>query len=512
MKFLIKQYVFSSTKGSMFKKYFYINPIKRLFSSNFNQIKEIFSEIEKKNFDSVIENLQSNTDICNDIKYSITSYSFLIQNKIENSIFFANKAIDINENSKIGNFCLGVSRINENTEKDYFLESITSDIIKSNKKDEILDKYNQFINKVLLDYILSSNNQFLKDNYLKSLLSYGLTLKYLNRIHDSIEIYDLCLKINPNLSNIYFYKALALSEVLKNSKEKEEIKALYKKGLFYENEHIGCLFNLGNLYKQENDIDKSSQYYEKVIELDIMNIQAYKNLIDNYIIIGRYEKGIDLTSKYIHTSHIKDIKNIRNELNKDMIDDVIYVLLKKSHFLIMLKEYKESMEILNIIINDIETQINERLNKHFSKTLPYFYISQCLINNKEYIKAIDCLKKGLLYENDHLDSNFLMGNCYFHIKDYTQAINFYDKTIFVCEDIESKENSITLSMIDILNTSKFNKVLCLLHYEKVNETKKILEEILCSEKKYVKYGISSKSYMKLAYRYYDYLFKNLNNQ
>lgn len=505
MKFLIKQYVFSSTKT---------NPIKRLFSSNFNQIKEIFSEIEKKNFDSVIENLQSNTDITNDMKYSLTSYLFLIQNNIEKSIFFANKAINVNENSKIGNFCLGVSQIkDENSEKDYFLKSITSDIIETNQKDELLDKYNEFINKALLDYILSSNNQFLKDTYLKSLLSYGLTLKYLKRINDSIEIYDLCLKINPSISNIYFYKALALSELFKNNKDKEEIKDLYKKGLYYESDHIGCLFNLANLYKQDNDTDKSSEYYERVIELDIMNIQAYKNLIDNYIKIGKYEKGIDLLNKYIHTSHIKDIKNIRNEVNKeDMIDDIIYVLLKKSHLLILLKDYNKSMEILIIIINDIETQSNERLNKHFSKILPFYYMSQCLINNKDYIKAIDYLRKGLLYQKDHLDSNFLMGNCYFHIKDYGKAIDFYDKTISIFQDMESKESSITLSIIDILNTSKLNKVLCLLHNEKINETKEILEEILNSEKKYIKYGISSKSYIKLAYRYYDYLFKNLKNQ
>ena len=109
---------------------------------------------------------------------------------------------------------------------------------------------------------------------------------------DKIRIYTEAIKINPNGSEAYFWRALSLDD------RKQEIIDL-SRAIEIDSDYADAYYFRAGRYSLDKNYELALLDYTKVIELQPDRIDAYKNRGNTYYELGRYEEAISDYTKAI---------------------------------------------------------------------------------------------------------------------------------------------------------------------------------------------------------------------
>ena len=95
--------------------------------------------------------------------------------------------------------------------------------------------------------------------------------------------------------------------MLQIKKQYNEAIINFKKALKINPNYYECMFNLGKLYSDIDQLDKSKELYQNVIKLNPNFYQAYNNLGSIYKIQGQYIEAINSYKKVLKSKQEKKI-------------------------------------------------------------------------------------------------------------------------------------------------------------------------------------------------------------
>ncbi len=86
-------------------------------------------------------------------------------------------------------------------------------------------------------------------------------------------------------------------QALLSNGDTDGAKKIFESAVLEDPTNHGSLFYLGNIYRQQGNIDKASRYYEAAIKIKQAMVEAYINLASIRYSQGRYQDAVDLLEK-----------------------------------------------------------------------------------------------------------------------------------------------------------------------------------------------------------------------
>ncbi len=244
---------------------------------------------------------------------------------------------------------------------------------------------------------------------------------------------------------------------------------IFKQGLKYTPSDLSLLevtaWNEGKMGNTENQI----YYYEKMLEFDDTNLSIYKLLSDIYREEERYDDQLEVLNRWLSldkTNKIaigekkaayialgKDVSDVDRQrwekdpsniqygleyvgslINNDKTDEALDILLE-------LKSYdrynKKILEKIGSIYldnsqNDLALDIYSDLYKIDKNYKTAIEISKILIDQEDYIKALEWAEKAVEKTGENGESLFQRAEVYFSIADDCsgESLNFNDKIVY----------------------------------------------------------------------------------
>jgi len=299
-------------------------------------------------------------------------------------------------------------------------------------------------------------------------------IKYFSEIEDFEalkEIYHNQIKNNPQDTRALNNLAVIYSDYYKNY---DKARIYYERILTINPNEPSVHYNYGELLEFNfHEYDKAKEHYLKTIELDANYIDAYLNLSSlylerlndistSYIVVIealKYVENSDIYTQiaYIEMMKYKDYqkaeKNFLQAIKLDEQNGLAYAYLGKLY--ILEKKYDDALHIFKDALN--KEVMNERLIIEYSKLM--------IIHYKDFIGAIEILKKAILFFSDSILYYAYIANLYFVLGDYDEAKNYLHQT----EMFEIKNQEVLLMVGYLKVMLDENKDEALMYFEKVIE-------------------------------------------
>lgn len=192
--------------------------------------------------------------------------------------------------------------------------------------------------KIASEYLLKARK--LKPNNLNINFNLANSLLELGEYENSLFYYDCAVKIDPNLSDIWFFKSIALT----NLKNYDQAISDLKKSIDIDKYNEKSYYNLGALYRRLRLFDKGIEIYEKALQLLTSNQSLeiiYTNLSnlhldikgsqfgDDYSTLREYSnKALNINPKnYIALTNLamSNLFEMRYELAASQLEEVINI-------------------------------------------------------------------------------------------------------------------------------------------------------------------------------------------
>lgn len=250
-------------------------------------------------------------------------------------------------------------------------------------KKDLINLYSKKSDKRAYKPIIAKNTNILGD-YAEKNLNFGF---------DKEAEEEYIKAINENPSNFILQFNLGVS--LLNNNKIEEAKTIFKE---LENKKYlipELYYNLGNIYKTEENHRKSVEYYKIAIDLSIDSfdyLQAYINLANEFRIIGEQIKSIIYLKKALFLKPKCLI--IANNLILSYLEN---------------NNYKEAKELFKVFEENIKN--NDFIGNKKEVSGFYHIWGKLYLNENNYQKAISLFTESLKYDEDnietHLDLTFI---------------------------------------------------------------------------------------------------------
>ena len=219
------------------------------------------------------------------------------------------------------------------------------------------------------------------------------------------------------------YAIVVLKQALEAAQEKEK-----KTGSFYE---------LAVTYDEWGKYEQAIEFYKKFLEIRNNSEDALYNIATIYTQeIEEYEKGAEYYEKYL-------------KIRPDDPDAFFYLGVcheKSGQFEDALQDYQKAVDLesgSDLIVRDALAILN--INPHDTKIL--YILGTAYQELKDAESAIQCYKKILEFDSEHVDASVSLGNIYAESEEYEKAIKYLDKALRIKSD-----NDPTIStLIDSLN-------------------------------------------------------------
>src|SRR5690554_6074930 len=292
----------------------------------------------------------------------------------------------------------------------------------------------------------------------------------MENIKDLIKEYEEVLRDNPNDINT-LRKLISLYE-----KDKDFIKTKYYYELALKTDKKDPLLHLkfaNFLVDYFHDYEKAKDLYIYTIDLDPKNIDAYINLSwlyleqlndinTSYIIVQEALKYVENSEIYTQMAYIefskykeyrKVEKNLQKAIKIDKKNDLAYT-------------YLGQLYIVEGKYDNAKTIFKEALSlKNINELLIHEYIRLLIIEDKNFLEAIEVYKKALNIFPNKVIYYAYIANLYFILGNHVEAINY----LHMAEEFEIKDQE-TLLMIGYLKVIlDDNKEGALMYFEKVIE-------------------------------------------
>ncbi len=377
----------------------------------------------------------------NSASYSILSNAYieLIKSRentteeIEKAIFYAQKSIELDKNN-IDAACVLAKCYIEN--KDY---------------DKIEELYKNTPNAHVSSIFLGiyAYKKFADKNY-----------------NAAIEFFSKALELDETNEILYFNLAESYMQI----GWLNEAEVIVKKGLALNENNVNLRLSLANIYYMGKEYDKTlltlafvNELEPENIEMNLLYAYTYGNQ-NNFAKANEYAKKLEgkVDSSVIDCSFARIYYNLgQKEKAYEIFDDVISrnpdnieILADKADHLIYDKEYEKALEIYDKILEINPNYVDAYYEKSIicyragnkEDALNYakiavendcnnasyqFNLGLRYADNKEYDKAIDCIKFSLAMTPDDTEKYNTIGWLYLEKGDVESALSYYKEVLAI---------------------------------------------------------------------------------
>lgn len=163
----------------------------------------------------------------------------------------------------------------------------------------------QKLNKKKLDYYLSLSQRKVKTNpdNSKTHLDYANQNKIVGNNQIAIEEFNKVIFLSKKKGTFYIKANIGLGEIYLNNNELEKAKEYFENALKIDNKNIESHLNLGTVYFKIGNFKKAEEYLEKCLKLNEKNVLCMINLGAVYQKLEKYNKSIIILDKAISINH-----------------------------------------------------------------------------------------------------------------------------------------------------------------------------------------------------------------
>ena len=197
--------------------------------------------------------------------------------------------------------------------------------------------------------------------------------------------------------------------------------------------------NLGNIYKNMNNVEKSSFYYrEAIVHYSQLGLESkVANCYNNLGNVFRGANDLDSSLYYYNKAMVIRAKNY----------DLYSLAVAYHNFGDLYLENEDYASALYYTRKAIEIKLE--LNDENSIRLSYYVLGNINYNMLDYEHAINNLKLSLIntngmYNENISDSHSLIGKCYYHIRNYKLASYHFNENLIINDSIRNRKNSSSL--------------------------------------------------------------------
>ncbi len=246
---------------------------------------------------------------------------------------------------------------------------------------------------------------------------------------------EQALKLNKNLADAYVVIGDAALQKLDGTTAANN----YDKAIALNPKLIKTNVRLGNLFIRSKNLNAAREKYNEAIAADANYAPAYRELADLYYLAKQYDKALENMEKYMSLAD----KSPANQF-------------RYAGFLILVKKYQESLNILNTLTNQYSNsavynrlmgyayyETNqcpkglEFINKYFTLAKPeailgsdYEYLGKLQIcTGGDTTKAIDTIVKGIEIDTNRTEGFREVAQKFFDGKAYSKAAEVMQKYI-----------------------------------------------------------------------------------
>ena len=281
-----------------------------------------------------------------------------------------------------------------------------------------------------LYYIISAFN-ILEDSYINNNYDNEIILKMWN---------DALLKF-PNSANLYFERALFLSNVLNDHQNANED---YFRVIELNGDAAAAYSNLATYYKSNNDYDKSLIFYKKAIDLEPENDFFYNRLAqlqhyfmgENMEAIININKAIEIDPDYpYHYYVLANILQTNNKFFNSFKSISKAILLDSENFLWFesrgkynyklgdydsaILDYSKAIDLHKLNFGKIDEFTGWKFDEDYGGFLSDLYVERAKIlkeiddiegSCKDYYSALEIVVKDSFYSRDEIEK-LILNDC-----------------------------------------------------------------------------------------------------
>jgi len=259
----------------------------------------------------------------------------------------------------------------------YFLQSCKSTSSLTKKNSDI----------VLVSDTLSDEQKFnFKNEFFRATQAYLLGDENLAE-----SLYNHCLKIDPTSAATHYQ----LASLYLHKKDYSLAQQHAEDAVKYNSDNVWYLYLAGNIYAQNNEIDKAVESFNKLIKLKPEEYNFYLNLADIYIQAGQIENSIKVYDK------IEKIFGISEPVS-----------LQKQKLYISLHNKKAALAELQKLSGAFPSNVD------YKRMIAEFYLQ-----NKEVDKAAEVYNNLLKTDSNDGFAHLGLAECYRQKKDFNNSIS-----------------------------------------------------------------------------------------
>lgn len=206
-------------------------------------------------------------------------------------------------------------------------------------------------------------------------------------------------------------------------------------------------------------IHEQPNYKQPIVYSNVRFIHYGYNNNDYELMEYKFKRNLELLFKQLNDENNSKSTNI-------------YINFQISTTYAMHKDIKESLKYIKIAYEKAKNEIN----KYMYVINRYCHI---LYNMREFIDLVDKAKEGIKYCNDFIDFYFYLGQSYYNLNEYKNAIEAYNKYLYLYDKLKNN-NIIIDGTLNILTREFKDTVIYNLSvsYYKCNYYEKALETLL----------------------------------
>ena len=354
--------------------------------------------------------------------------------RYDEAYYLLNKVSSVDVNlkfiilSKLKDYDEAIKYINEvdETNEDVLISKLNVNFYFGNYND-VLNSVDNILknNNDNIDLLLFKANSLCKlEKYNESIIAYNSILRVddrniaalkgksyclfkLNKYYDALDIYDELIELDDDVS-ILEKRAISLYNIDEKLEALDDFEKVVKSDEsrinHFKKEYIDSLIIKGNVENENNSFNEAIIYFEKVLALDLKNIDALYGKLYSYSMLNNDNQII----------------NISNEILQLKMDED--VLSKKAISLLNINDYINSINCFEELFDFDDNKLHDYFDEYTSAVKNYAIIEY---NDKNYEIALKYFDKYLNHIPDE-EIEYYKADCYYNLGDLDKSIKCYE--------------------------------------------------------------------------------------
>lgn len=289
---------------------------------------------------------------------------------------------------------------------------------------------------------------------------------YFRQFDEAIDELEELIERNPKTSAGF----ILLQKIYNQQEKRERIKHIFEYAFSKKNYEPMILEFLQYIYFQEQDIQNSIRFYQKLIETDSQNVIYYKNLLEMYLKNKQYQEAVSICETILKISPY-DKPYIAQKIEEILQHIPENLSLRTALILIYLQQYQPHHALEHIEkLKNLFPQKKEEITALYKEALQLFPnmleillpYSQFLIQLNEYSQSASYLRTAFEQAKHAADQlipilNLILSKCpkqvlalhlladiYYEKSDFQKSLSYMEVLIEIDQpELELLEEKIT---------------------------------------------------------------------